>query len=607
MSPRQVMALPFGGGLDRATGDGLIEPTQYSDLRNVVLHRGKAAARRGFVESATLVNVATTPMDDVLRLVGFKYALETIAAAWVRATRNVYLFKANVLGASAVVLDTSDADSLWFQAEAAVGTPIVSFAESYAKLFFAHDYHPYKPASTLLRGPTWYYDPTAAAGSRLLAFPSTDLGGGTEVPRFAGVTTYLAYLIGWGYGNKTTPDRPEVLRISEPAEPLTFIAGRNFVVGNRGDPIVTCRAARSIPNASLLIFKESETYELFGYDRASFGVRLVDPLFGCAGPMLAVTYNNSVFYWSLQGPRVFDAGTSADLSVPLDLNAPEPADLAASGDARRGWAEYDPDTRSIMFAFPNDALTITRVYRLHLRYPNEPRWSYDVFGKELFCATVFLTARGSAVPTGYPDCDTATPASTYATLPWHNDGNRGDEMIETWLQPAAGAWYKASSVAAGAPSASGSVVVSSLTDGTVYARALRYELNGQYNVGAESAADPSLWPAASRDTFTTAATGGPPTGFADDGQSAPYEYGHKYYADQAFVWDAAPGDPWELWVAIGSSDIADAGLYLTGASGHHTTDTRLVNATQYYYWLRYSIPESSFTTPALGPITYSGA
>jgi hypothetical protein len=259
-----------------------------------------------------------------------------------------------------------------------------------------------------------------------------------------------------------------------------------------------------------------------------------------------------------------------------------------------------------MFAFPNDASTFTRVYRLHLRYPSEPRWSYDEFGKRLFCATVFLTARGTAAPTGYPDCDTATPAATYATVPWHNDGNRGDETIETWLQPAAGAWYKASSLAAGAPSASRSEDVLDLIPGTVYARALRYELNGLYNSGVTNPLDPTTWPAESRDSFTTDATVAAPTGFIDDGQGGAYLYGGKYYADQAFAWNSGLDYPWELWVAINSSDIADAGLYLTGASGHHTTDTRLVNATQYYYWLRYSTPESDFTA-ALGPITYSGA
>ena len=145
-----------------------------------------------------------------------------------------------------------------------------------------------------------------------------------------------------------------------------------------------------------------------------------------------------------------------------------------------------------------------------------------------------------------------------------------------------------------------------LIPNTVYARALRYELNGQYNSGAEDTLTPGGWPALSRDSFTTDATGGAPTNFAVGTQSGPYLYGHKYYSDQEFAWNSGLDYPWELWVAINSSDIADAGLYLTGASGHHTTDTRLVNATQYYYWLRYSTPESAFTT-ALGPISYSGA
>jgi hypothetical protein len=392
-----------------------------------------------------------------------------------------------------------------------------------------------------------------------------------------------------------------------PAEPLTFDAEHYFIVGNRGDPIVTCRPCRGIPNPSLLVFKESETYELFGYDRASFGVRLIDPYFGIAGPMLAAAFNGVVFGWSLDGPRAWDNGPSADLGVPLDIGAPEPADLVAMGALRRGWAEVHPETRSILFAFPNESDTLTRVYQLHLRYPTEPRWSYSEYGKRLYCAALFQTARTTAGPAGCPTADSEVVASTYVTLTYTNVGNRGDEMLEVWLKAAGGSWYRATTVAAGAPAASDDVLVEDLIPDKAYDWALRYELNGIYNTGAEDSGDPSAWPVASVDAFTTDAEEAAPLSFAAGDQGAPFLYGRKWYCEQAFSWSGVLDYPWELWVAIGSSSIGDASLLKVGSSGAATTETRLIGALEYYYWLRYSLPQSEFTTPAVGPIVYTGA
>ena len=62
MAERARISLPFGAGLDRATGVMEVEPASFRDLRNVVLFNGKAQARRGFGSAGTLVNIALAAM-----------------------------------------------------------------------------------------------------------------------------------------------------------------------------------------------------------------------------------------------------------------------------------------------------------------------------------------------------------------------------------------------------------------------------------------------------------------------------------------------------------------------------------------------------------------
>ncbi len=609
MAERPRISLPFGAGLDRATGVTEVQPASFRDLRNVILYDGKAQARRGLVAAGQLSSLVPTAMDDVLALAAFRATGQVMAVGWTRADRVVEAFAANSLGGAPAPVDDTDAHSTWFTADARIGRPIATMAESYKKVFLAHYFHPYRSGLDLLRARTLYYDPAAVAGSKLVPL-NLDLGGGADDVRFAGVVPYLNYVFGWGYGNKNEPDRPEMVRACVPGTPTDWKPEHYFVAGVRGDPVTVCAPAGQV----LSVFKESETYEIFGYDRTTFGIRPADPRFGCAGPRLAVTVGGTCYFWSLQGPRATQGGASQELAIPLDLNAPAPSDLVAEGEATFGFAVYDPVYRRILFCFPNESQGTTRVYALHIRNLDRPRWSYDVIGQRVTCAAVFASSQVTSIPSDcYPDADPATEVtSSTANLHHINHGNAGDETVEYWMRVSpAGAWSKKWSGPVSGVGDTQTVPVGGLTPEATYDVARRYYKNGLYNPGAENTADPSTWPALSRDQVVMTALVPAPTGFHWV-QTVDW-YAGVWLVAIDFAWDGEAN--FEIWIAdnagmVGAQRIPlfdgyheHIGIYGSTASTARTATIERPGI-DYYFQIRSSSPLSEFSTPPIGPYRY---
>lgn len=145
-----------------------------------------------------------------------------------------------------------------------------------------------------------------------------------------------------------------------------------------------------------MVFKENETYEIFGYSPDTFGIRLADSLFGCVGSRLAVSVAGSVFFWSTQGPRVTSGGPSVDIAVPLDVGGPDPAGLVAESEPQDAFVDYDPQTRVVLFVWGQ------RVYALSIRDPNQPRWSYYELGETAQCSGLFFSTQSQAGSGGPP-------------------------------------------------------------------------------------------------------------------------------------------------------------------------------------------------------------
>lgn len=540
MSDRPTMKLPYGAGLDRGSGVAVVEPSQFADLRNVILLEGKAKVRKGNLEIGRLVdgvsnafgkvlqvdistgptfvdettdandvgnadwlpfpvaeaigdylalgferrfsqvifdylhgtagiggvvvweywngaawtalagvsdettgftaaaadgreltftvptNWATTSLNGSAQLYFIRARITTvystnpvldqgfIAHAYVDAVNGVHPIRQLQTGLGFGYVMTSRKTHVnrltgvgafaqyvgeWFTADDESLTPRLVFADSYGKVFAAHAEPIYSR-----RAMSIYYENDALFGLGPLnpdGSPNGDFEGdfdndGTQDQvKFRGVVNHLNYIFGWGYGTATDPDRPEVVRVCEPGEPLRWRRDDYFLAGSGGVPVVGCSPCGD----GLAVFKEYERHHIFGYDRDNFGIGIAEPFIGLAGDRLKVSVSGACFFWSLQGPRVAaNRGPSTDLALPLDLEAPSPSDLVDAGETEDGFAEYLPEERVILFVFGR------RVYCLSIRNPAYPRWSYWELAQPAFCGGLLYAggATGSGdAPTLY--------------------------------------------------------------------------------------------------------------------------------------------------------------------------------------------------------------
>lgn len=468
------LPLSFGGGLDRSTGVMEVEPSSFEDLENVHLRIGRAERRKGLAEK-----VVISGEDAILAVHPVRSQGVGAILTYRASTREVRLWLTTV-GASN---DLTLIGVVWTLA-ATAPFPRVICADSYDKLVIAHDEPNYG-----VRKQTRWYD-VAAGGTIQDLTADLYLPAGAPVPvYFRGVTRWLSYLVGWGYGTENPGDdnRPEILRISLPGEPLNFQPNHYFVAGQRGDPILWAGPAGNV----LAVRKASESYDILGTSRANFDIRPSDNLYGVAASRLSLTIGDVNYFWSLDGPRRSMGGPSEDLALPLDLANHD------TGPADYAFAAYRPDQKELEFIF---GLTS---YVLHLA-ENSPRWSIRPYGVLLSCAGVLYEAAGGSTalgPAAYPAVDGGATTQTDATtilLAWANVGTlTGGEYAEIWGQaePTA-AWTK---LADNIPVAGATQIqsLSLLKPGRPYNLAVRFKSNGLYS-GSYLGADPLGWPAVSR-------------------------------------------------------------------------------------------------------------
>lgn len=469
MARRTVTAFPFGAGIDRTTGEAATGPGQFRDLRNVVLKEGKAEARKG-LESLVSITMsgAAAAATDLMHL-GMYRATNRGVLVPVRlgasSTQAVEVWRTATNGLNPVFC------AGWTFPSAPVAPVQVFGVESYAKYLLAHD-----DPDIARRAVTKYLNTSFA-----LASVQANLDGtGTKDVKFRGVARYLNYAVGWGFGTDADKDRPEVLRVSMPGDPLAWDANHYFICGPRTEAILNVAGMQD----HLLVLKETELYVVTGYDRTTFAVRLMDPTYGLAGSHLAATVDGLCYFWSHSGPRVYAGGPSEDLGLPLDLGGPDPAGLAASGDVNYGWAIHDPDQKLVLFAFPDRSLNKTRTYCLSVRDPQNPRWSYIEFQKALMTAGQFFAAVGGA-PSGYPDIGTLAATADTLTVPWTNVTAVGDETVEVWVSVASGAYtrWKQVTVSGSSQQVVLTVADGPLTPGSSHSVALRYRRGIEYTSG----------------------------------------------------------------------------------------------------------------------------
>lgn len=502
--PRQRLRLPFGNGIDRATGPVAVQPGAWSDLRNVEVREGRVRVRDGLQQVAAVV--MSTSGDAATHIVFIGALRASSRGIVVGFQQGGGADNLEVFVTASTGLSPTGLTPVWATLASDVRPPRVLGCESYRAYFLAHD----EPDLTR-RVPTVYVDDTLTVQPLAL-----DLGGGVQPLKFRGVERYLNYVVGWGYGNATDPDRPDLVRVSIAGDPTNYDPQHYFLAGQRSEPVLRCLAMQR----SIFVFKESETYEIRGTDRATFGIQLVDPLYGVAASRLAVQVAGTCYFWSLEGPRVIEPGQpSQDIAVPLDLTAPEPADLAAAGELGYGWAEYIPESRTVDFAFPDEAANKTRVYSLSLRDPQRLRWSYKEYQRALYCTGRLYAGQAVAPPVGYPAINIELGAtSASVTVNWGNTNPIGDEVVEVWLKAGGGAWTRVRQVLVA--STYGQFVVLTAADGvlpgTLHTVALRYRRGGFFTAGYDDPVIAGWSPLAvaqSVNSVTTEAAVAPPIGF----------------------------------------------------------------------------------------------
>lgn len=508
--------VPFGGGLDRETGVMVAPPGGFECLKNVILFEGKAVVRRGFSLVASYTYQGS-PVDSIIGLWPVRAEGSTIVAA-MTTDRKVVLYRAAPDGSGPRPLNYQppSGDPLgtvlrdyWFIAPAGY-PPVIHGADSYGKLYLAHD------DIYGRRQPTIKYDLTIP----YLAPITADLDGtGAKPVYFRGVVRHLAYLMGWGFGTASQPDRPEVVRTSKPSEPDTFLPEHYWIAGQRQEPVLLCVSLGS----TLVVLKETDSYEIFGYSRENFGIKPLDPLRGVGSSRLAFAVEGRLFAWG-EVPWTWAGGDGGgeEISPPLDMQGADPENLVAAGPRAKAFATYHPRTQCVWFVFGR------RVYCLSLR--SKPwKWSYLELAFEPTCASLLYTA-GTAlgVPTGYPEAI----APDDATYPWdlirstrvvskvrhhHSDSQadygvvldvfvRENGSTDPWTQFSVLPSITADGAIENVPvPASGSA--QALTPATLYDLAFRYRRGAQTTAGYESD-DPTEWTADTADDsktqFTTA-------------------------------------------------------------------------------------------------------
>jgi len=477
----QTFEIQFGRGLDRASGHLAAAPETMRDLRNVYVRDTRLEIRKGAVQTATVGDTITGVFPFITEQAGVLTALEG-------SSLRVYLVDG--FGQGSPPLFLGDWGTL---PEGAHKPPRTLGAEAGNRVFIAHDeIHIGK------RLPTVIYQPFQ---SDTFVTLRQDLGGGEVDVKFRGVAKHLEYIVGWGFGNIDDQDRQEIVRISLPGlidetGEVRFLPEHYWIVGTRGDPVVRC-IPLGIDEPALLAFKSAETYLLFGYDQTNFGIRLIDSRHGLASSRLAVSYDGMVFFWSLEGPRVFDGpGASKELAIPLDLRAPPPSSLVQSGAIEDGWAEYVPERRAIRFVFG------PLKYVLHLWNPTRPEWSYEE-GLDEFCGGIIFGG-GTPVfgpPSGAPSLhDVVDIETTSVRLIIEHSGAEGNEVLEVWLRPSGGEWFRFTPEMVRLPGPQ-SVQVTDLQPGTSYDVAVRYRRGPHFTPGYEN--DPDTWPSYEAGAFVT--------------------------------------------------------------------------------------------------------
>lgn len=347
-TPYETLTTLLGGGLNVVDAPDLLPEGKVRELNNFgFAGQGRVTPRKAATSVATIpgqvVGIAMFPhgsyntADGVQRYAGVAYL------TWVDNRVDLYL--GDGVGQN---LRRMGMLAGW----SPVNTkPRLSMATINRKLFVTDEskihgltvFDPFHPLATtdtqsLFYQPSFIFDPLCAPQKMM--------------PR--ALVEYNNFLIATGYGTGCEPSRPEIVRFSylglfndgegigdagyaaNPDAPTQREFHENlnvfdiedfFMVGERGTPVVAMAPALG----RLVIGTPYNAWVLFGYDRDSFQLELLDNTRGCTGTNAMVAAHGMVYWWSNTGPVRWNGSGVQDLSgdIRSDIDSLNPEKVVA--------------------------------------------------------------------------------------------------------------------------------------------------------------------------------------------------------------------------------------------------------------------------------------
>jgi hypothetical protein len=470
---RQTYPIVFGAGLDRATGTASVSPSSMEVAENVVLENGRVYPRKGMGE-------VRSNLGGCAYVAGMHPDRNTLRSVFVagfgtpgEASHKLEVWVGTGSGRNAEKLGD------WADPCESVEKARVIACQSGPYVFLAHD-----EPSIDRRAPTVVVNVEAGTITEL----SAAWAGGDNKIRFRGVTAWLDYVSGWGFGTNVE-DKSHMVRISSVTDgPLVYEEDSWQTFGQAGEAILFCAPARVGLGGALLVRKEVDTYLLTGYSFDTFIPTQVGSLFGLAASRLSVSDGDTEWSWSLEGPREGQAGSTTDISWPLGLHPwPTAEDIAASGRIDNGFAVYQPNEGVVHFCFHDWLYSYTLATK---------QWAHSRLAAPVHCGAILYGRSGYEGPSrGYPDYGTATLVDSDSyEVAWADLSPEGDETVEVWYRRGGGAWALGATASISlAPEAT----LNGLYTGT-YEVAIRYKRDGQYSaagdVSGQATYDYTGWP-----------------------------------------------------------------------------------------------------------------
>lgn len=443
-TPFERFTINFGGGLSTRNAPSATGESELREAKNVaVVGEGFLSPRKSYKE---LFAAPGIPYG----LFRFPYGTTTVGVATVGVGAIGVFNNAGTLYLYAIAVDGRVGAQLGNMGVMPGDYPYRSVqltgAVLNSKLFITDEAR---------RFPLTVYDPVAATVTQ----PEFDFDGdydsvavtgdkGKMYPRL--VTEYNNMIFAAGYGGEKTADknRPEIIRFSylgldgtndtgaggDAGKDIngtvfptgmgdTFAREDYFMVTERGTPVVSMSPAAG----RLLLCTPFQTYSLYGFDRNSFKVELVDAQRGCITSRAMVSAHGTAYWWSNVGPVRYGTGGVEEIGANIREKFSEINQTV--------FAFHNPETEEVIwFVEGNEDAFVTRALCFNYRYN---AWTVREYLGQFFAAgnvspvyadlttgAISSPAGPSAAPNTY---STTGKTDTSATGNWVN----GDATAQT--------------------------------------------------------------------------------------------------------------------------------------------------------------------------------